>query len=213
MADPSWSASAAHRLRRYVERSLDPGDRLDAAEALLTPDRITGYRMWAVGPGRIVGLHGRAWRSHRMEAECLQRRCDPKEGSPHLGPEAGCDGRCGINAYVSARGLVEASRRAPVPRRLASSSPDVASPIPEGFFGAVALSGRVIEHERGYRAQRAEIVRLVFVHGLTVRATSDPETIADRFPDPAGARRRFETVVGCETGAELPEVVERLLAG
>ena len=75
----------------------------------------------------------------------------------------------------------------------------------------MALSGRVIEHERGYRAQRAEVSRLVFVHGLTVRATSDPETIADRFPDPAGARLRFETVAECSSGEEIPGAVERLL--
>jgi hypothetical protein len=176
---------------------------------LFTASAIRGYRYWTLNVGQVVGLHGTPWRSHVLAAEC---RSAGGASPPHLEARGACSGRCGINAYDSPRRLVAAARSSPAGRRrLAPSSPDVGLPIPEGLYGEVALSGRVVEHEWGYRAERARVVRLLYVHANRIEAATDPGVIAAQFPSPSWAGERFEIGLRFEDPGQIPEGIERLL--
>lgn len=164
--------------------------------------------MWRLGVGSICGLNGQVWVAAEIHARCTH--ADGSTEAPHLF-DATCPGACGVNAFRTAAHLMEAAQRLPGPRRLAPSSPHVATPIPEGLYGTVELWGRVVEHDHGYRAQHARVSRLVMVHGLSIRATSDHRTVAAQFPNPAGARRPFELGFSVADASDLPPMVERLL--
>jgi hypothetical protein len=50
--------------------------------------------------------------------------------------------------------------------------------------GLVALKGKVVEHERGYRAERATAVSLIIVHEGVMSIVEDPVKVCDTFTDP-----------------------------
>jgi hypothetical protein len=71
------------------------------------------------------------------------------------------------------------------------------SPLLEpGAYGAVVLSGRVVEHEYGYRAARARAIGLVLVAPRWLAIARLPADVTTLFRDPSaapGALRRVET--------------------
>ena len=199
-----------HSHRCFLRQAFEYGLSVMIAanqETVFTPMPIVGYRMWRLGPGTIRGLSGQLWRSAAMDAACT----NGPEGSPHL-PTAPCRGRCGINAYTTPAQLLAAARSIRGPRRLSASSPHIGIPIPEALYGVVSLSGRVVEHDHGFRGQRARVIGLVMVHGREVQATGHPGTIAAHFPNPAGSRRRFETRLIVDDPDDIPSVVVGLLS-
>lgn len=102
-----------------------------------SPAPVLGYRMWSVGDRALVGFRTE-WRAPRLDARCLNGRGDLD--IPHT--ECGRP-PCGVYATKTLAELLAAH-----PFELAG---DVA-------LGLVALSGKVVEHERGYRAARADVV-------------------------------------------------------
>ena len=78
-------------------------------------------------------------------------------------------------------------------RRLTGGLPPIGDPLPEGLYGAVSLSGRVVEHDDGYRAQHARVIGLVLPIDTTVWATIDPDAIERTFVEPGavGFRLRY----------------------
>ena len=119
-----------------------------------SPRLVLGFRMWDER-GRLHGAF-RAWDRPVYEARCVSGRGERDDGAvPHT------DGRCGTppcGIYVfkepaqllGAFGLPEGSRRF--------------------VLGLVALSGKVVEHERGFRGQKARVVAAAVVgQGLVVR--------------------------------------------
>jgi len=81
-------------------------------------------------------------------------------GAPRVPP---C--RCGIYAFKRARAL----------------APGLLRIAPWSVLGLVALTGRVVEHERGYRAQRAEVLAVAVVGGGHVVCRSDTGFVARLF--------------------------------
>lgn len=112
---------------------------------------LTGRRMWLVGPedghtgsAVLIAPVARApWVGRYMEASCDEalrsRLIRERAGMLHDEPPPVLECTCGIYALKRAGWLVPRHR-----------SPLVA--------GRIALTGKVIEGSRGYRAQRAEIV-------------------------------------------------------
>lgn len=91
--------------------------------------------------GRVmVGVTREPWVGAKLSAYC-------KNGNDHMAPNWSCS--CGIYAMKGEQFLKEVSL-------------DRVNFI----YGRVALSGVVIEHEYGYRAQNAEILELIVVRHL-----------------------------------------------
>jgi hypothetical protein len=128
------SGSAAAGAAGASQAGADAGARTDPAG---DPDRIalyagtyTGWRSWGVDS---KGTLQSATASEIWPAgAALEMRCTP---AAHTIPQADCS--CGIYAFKTRQDL-EGSEYAQMP-----------------VHGRVALWGRVIEHEHGYRAQRA----------------------------------------------------------
>jgi hypothetical protein len=145
---------------------------------------VLGYRIWELKQGRLHGAWT-PWKSARKTAACLDTHSRARGPVPHDASECRPP-PCGIYALKGTRRVqqvVERSiRQTPVPITLA--------------VGLVAMTGRVVEHEMGYRAEHVAVVALAFVTGAvgkhTVLATlSGPEKIERAFVDPHLAKSRI----------------------
>ncbi len=102
----------------------------EPSDEFWSPDPVVGWRSWR-WTGRVLkGSFEREWPSDVMEAECVVCSDSP-----------GWDCPCGIYAMKDPRLL-------PVPKHGSL------------IVGRVTLTGRVVEHEQGYRASHARITEL-----------------------------------------------------
>lgn len=125
-----------------------------------SPTPIAAYRLWAMRAGRLVGARNR-WVRPEYVATCATHG----EGAPHA------DGRCGRLGC----GIYATKELAPL---LAMHvQPDSHSYV----AAVVAFTGRVVEHEQGYRGERAEVTAAFAVWPDRVLATVDAERIAALF--------------------------------
>jgi hypothetical protein len=133
-----------------------------------SPTAIPGYRMWEVRDG-LLG-YVRQWTTPSYTAGCV-RRNGREVDDPHVPHTDGSCGRppCGIYAakHLGDLGLTHAKVHAA--RRRA--------------FGLVALSGKVVEHERGYRAAHAATRAIVVVGGGMLVPVADPDLLHSLFAD------------------------------
>lgn len=128
-----------------------------------SPQPVMGYRLWSVRPSGLFGVRTR-WECPTLVAECEKGEIEV----PHS------DGRCGrLGCGIYAAKSLDTLLTSP----LAEDMVDVA-------IGAVALEGKVIEHETGYRAQSASVVNLVAEYGGALLATHDKHDISLVFADP-----------------------------
>ena len=149
------------------------GDVLHEAEdreaTLWSPIPVLAYRMWRLRDGRLHGVRS-AWSGPELEAHCLGGgRVEGRSiGVPHTDGECGKP-PCGIYAYGAPQGLIGNLIR------------------PGHAVGLVALSGKVVEHERGYRAQFARVVALAVSDSGVVHYSADPSWVRGVFAgsDPA----------------------------
>jgi hypothetical protein len=133
----------------------------EAEEAVRIPDGITpilAYRIWGVDElGNVLSMNGRLrWpESTWVYARCRSNRDDPRLASPsHRPPAEGCS--CGIYAVKTLGDLWEAvglGLFAKLEGRRPSQHP--------WAVGVVELAGKVIEHDIGYRSERARIAGIV----------------------------------------------------
>jgi hypothetical protein len=164
--------SEIRRIEKWLEFCLEDAiatAKRDNAEGW-SPVPVLGYRLWGVSPEELHGVK-MAWPSRTMTAACLSRR-DAGE-KPHS------DGRCGrLGCGVYAARTVDPLYAEFGVRRMA----DLA-------LGLVALTGKVVEHDAGYRAAEATVVAL----GATLKGhlllTADPREIDAVFADPQHIRR------------------------
>ena len=143
---------------------------------------ITAYRVWlADRAGNLSSLGPRrAWPPETwMQAEC--------RFTPHDAPVAGCS--CGIYAKKDLDGVVALSIRM-FPWMWSSANRGAARALTPttllrkrvGILGKVELAGKVIEHDGGYRAERARIAEIVALPGFA-RWT---EAVSKRYGVPVG---------------------------
>jgi hypothetical protein len=160
--------SEVERIERWIEFCLeDVVARAKRAHAEgWSPTPVLGYRLWGVG---AEGLHGvkMRWPGRKMTATCLV--VGGSRDIPHT------DGHCGrLGCGVYAAKSVE-----PLYREF-----DVAG-IGDVAVGLVALSGKVVEHEAGYRGAEAEVIALAACLGTHLLRTNDPNEIDRVFADPS----------------------------
>jgi hypothetical protein len=130
-----------------------------------TPDPVMGYRLWGWREGSVHGAWER-WTEPRNVASCRTGQGEV----PHS------DGRCGRLGC----GIYATKELAPLLR-------NHTAPSDHGYLtGLVAMTGKVVEHERGYRAERAEVVAAVLVDRGRVVTTDDRDELAELFAWPDG---------------------------
>jgi hypothetical protein len=155
-----------------------------------SPSPVTGYRVWAIADNRLQGATGRVWEQPQLDAECDRSRTN--RDLPHTDRHCSAFGHgCGIYAAKDPARLEEGSTT--------------------WVLGIVHLSGKVVEHEHGYRAARGQVVAVAAQDEGRLLATCDPDRIADLFADPTATIRRSGTEIEAVlNGTALLEVVEDL---
>jgi len=151
------------RLPKRIHSLWDPTLELDP---YWSPTPVLGFRAWAMGT-RLEGAR-RAWTTPTYEAGCVtqgKERFD--EMVPHTDGSCGKP-PCGIYATKEPEPLLAEFRS----HRMA--------------YGVVAMSGRVVEHDHGYRARRATAVFMVVGHGSRLITVEGREDLVTLFDDPLG---------------------------
>jgi len=151
-----------------------------------SPWPVLGYRIWSIEGN---GLHGAwvHWRSTNLTATC---RNGALEDVPHDNRRCGPPS-CGIYAV----------------KRIHTLLNNYPIEDPSQFaIGLVALSGRVVEHTRAYRALHARVVALGAVVGRRMILTSDPQRLHEIFADVGAASAAFPDVT-----ADAGEVDDRII--
>ena len=138
-----------------------------------SPIPVLGYRTWVIHQNRLRGVKV-PWPTPEMVASCLTRI--PGEDVPHA------ERRCGIPAC----GIYATKTLQP----FSGTAYGLAGR--ELALGVVAMTGKVIEHDVGYRAARARAVAVVARLDRTWFATADEDAVAELFTDPRKAATRLE---------------------
>lgn len=123
-----------------------------------SPLPMLGFRVWNLREGGFYGYRLR-WEHRSLAAECGSTR--NQEDVPHTDGQC-ANPPCGIYAAKDADRIIEAH-----------SDVEVAVMA----IGLVAMTGKVVEHELGWRAERATVLALAFVRGGRVQTTDDPDEI------------------------------------
>ena len=140
-----------------------------------SPDPIVGYRFWRISPEGLVGANRVRWPGPTLDAQCRRGGVVGPPGAPHEYGTCPSQGHCGINAFIAPEVLVRESIR------VSGGMPNLGPPFLDGtMYGVVHLTGRVIQHDKGYRAERATVVAAV-LSGPEIRSTTDPAVIAEAF--------------------------------
>jgi hypothetical protein len=153
-----------------------------------SPTPVLGYRLWLVSTTGFFGVRQR-WTEPTLAARCLETKTDDEV--PHTDGRCGPRG-CGIYAAKDPRLLLDCF------------TIDVKPPDLLGV-GLVGLSGKVVEHQHGYRAAHVTVLALALTQdGINPLLTDNADQIRDLFdvpalyrplgtepnpPDPCAARR------------------------
>ena len=154
-----------------------------------SPSPIRGFRVWRIESGAIWG-NQMTWPEPRLEGRCL--RSVPGEDIPHS------SGRCGPPAC----GIYAVKDLDTFPAGVARCE------VRDVAVGVVGLAGKVVEHELGYRAQRASVVALALHHRDTRVVTNRAPEIEALFRAPADALARLESN-GLSSPTEARAFLER----
>jgi hypothetical protein len=147
-----------------------------------SPFPVLGYRMWVADDSGFSGVR-RVWASSTMEATCLTTGDDDEV--PHTDGRCGFP-PCGVYAMKDAREL------------LTERPPHTNGTVVVGLIG---MSGKVVEHRRGYRAAKATVLALVLL-GDTPAGIADPAEIDALFQDPSHPARSAP-LVGAPTESAI----------
>ena len=185
-APPDPTPAPKPRVKRAPRRNLE-------AEPFWSPTPILAFRAWNIEQF-LVGV-ARPWKSPTYVAGCIVKgteRMDDKV--PHT------DGRCGqppCGIYAT---------------KLAETIASWWALEDHTAFGLVALSGRVVEHETGYRAAEATALSVI-VRVDNAFATFTGETaVAALFRNPWIAIERNEEWVGPSPGNRAHAIVANYLS-
>jgi hypothetical protein len=163
-----------------------------------SPRPVLGFRMWEMR-GRLHGAW-RAWDRPIYRARCVTGRGERDDGQvPHTDGRCGTP-PCGLYAFKEPEQLLAAFG------------------LPEGsvrwVMGLVALTGKVVEHERGYRGQQGQVVAAAVVgRGLLVKVEG-PARLQSLFAQPEATVARLissDPGVVEEVGGRAAEAVSAYL--
>jgi hypothetical protein len=192
-------------------------DECEPAGDVRAPDAIEpliAYRSWLSDPdSRLHSLNDRAmWTPEWMTAQCSSR--------DHSVPHEGCE--CGFYATkegdalaltVVFLGLLAVDSREP---RTGVGAVRANHPGFAAIAGSVQLAGKVIEHDDGYRAERARIVEVFPISGWSREARS----VAERYGVPLGEEIPIPLIPdfdptggGCGSAAMYPSLDEPTVFG
>jgi hypothetical protein len=131
-----------------------------------SPTPVLGFRLWGFEGTHLYGAR-RTWPEPRLRARCATTTTNPDE-VPHTDGRCGRLG-CGVYATKEIEPLLD----------------ELVEPSARWYVaGLVELSGKVVEHERGYRAAAAEVVAVVAVGEADIDCSDDPEMIRRLFRHP-----------------------------
>jgi len=179
--EPRPPASGARRWTRTPLRPL--------GEPMWSPTPVLAYRLWWIRNNVVHGART-TWDVPYLDAHCPVRN----DGAcPHS------DGRCGPLG-CGIYGLKD-------PRRLRGW---LHLRTARGWIaGLVAMSGKVVEHTYGYRAERADVVAAVVAFRGRISAGTAPDWMTDLFADPAGAADADPRAVILDPGPVDPRQAKR----
>ena len=152
-----------------------------------SPFPVIGFRLWGWRDGALHGAW-QPWKTTSKTATCGRGNTEV----PHSDGRCGRLG-CGIYATKDLPALLEEHTR----------------PNDHGYLaGMVELTGKVVEHENGYRAARAEVVAGVLVGAGRILSTSDPTDLDEVFRRPGHALERL----GRARSGTVWDEIERFMA-
>ncbi|MFQ5554806.1 MAG: hypothetical protein ACE5GC_05480 [Acidimicrobiia bacterium] len=132
-----------------------------------SPRPVTGFRAWTIHEDGLAGVWA-TWNSPHHTAACTKSSA-PASDIPHSDGSCGRLG-CGIYAVKDPQWLIDDR-----PLEITDEG---------GVVGLVRLTGKVVEHERGYRAARAEVVAVAAWLDGAAFNTADPGWISNLFMFP-----------------------------
>lgn len=153
-----------------------------------SPVAVRAFRVWRIEDDQIKGNQVR-WAEPWLESHCLRQI--PGEDLPHS------EGRCGPPAC----GIYAVKSLDWYPIEVSNVS------MNNSVVGVVALSGKVVEHTAGYRAERARVIAVSVRSRGRRLMTGDFPTIETLFEDPQLTMARFGTTRDIDTG-EIREFLE-----
>lgn len=139
-----------------------------------TPQPVIGYRMWGIGPFGLQGAKT-VWTGPTLDAVCQTAFRTERVEVPHTDGRCGRLG-CGIYAVRDLAALLDSELAQGVPDNL--------------VVGEVALTGKVVEHEYGYRAAVATVTAAVVFHQGGAQFVDDPADLAQLFAAPLDFAQR-----------------------
>lgn len=193
------ASAAIARLQREiagVERAVEAfliellGKAVEAARPHWSPMPVLGFRAWAPADGGLRGARV-VWESPRLTARCTHGQVPDDRDIPHSDGRCGRLG-CGVYAVKDPRWLLSETLRS----------------RGSAVFGVVMLSGKVVEHERGYRAAVAEVVAVAARHRGKIWASSDAACVCRLFADPAATIGSLE---GTPSGTPESDIGWRII--
>ncbi len=165
------------------------------SKPMWSPIPVFGYRLWWVTPEGLQGATRFVWRLPHLSARCGRLAGTDDGEVPHT------DGRCGRPPC----GIYALKDPATLVRFAVPTSIDG----PGVVIGLTALSGKVVEHDEGYRARHARVLAAAVLHPGRIVIGSDPDWIASLFNDPIAATT-IRPSIGKGPGA-YAKVVEFLI--
>ncbi len=133
----------------------------DVRNEAWSPIPVLGFRAWLIDEG---GLHGawETWERPRSTATCKSH--SETDEVPHTDGRCGTP-PCGLYALKRAQDLVQVTGWGG--NRLA--------------FGLVEMTGKVVEHTKGYRAEHMEVVALAAIHPVGVLLIDEADELLAGF--------------------------------
>jgi hypothetical protein len=131
-------------------------------EEAWSPTPVLGYRIWATSDAGIHGVR-QQWREPRLRATCAETSSITE--IPHT------DGRCGRLGC----GVYAAKNAAQL---LSEFAPALRSSF---LVGLVGLTGKVVEHERGYRGAEATVIAVASVSNMRAAFVSEVSDLEPLF--------------------------------
>jgi len=170
----------------------------ERAKPMWSPVPVLGYRTWHITADGLKGATGFVWFGPALTARCGGAMGVDDGEVPHT------DGRCGYPPC----GIYALKDPSPLLRSQEWRRSEGTIGI---VVGLTALSGRVVEHEGGYRGQHARVTAAALLKNREILISDDDEWIAGLFRNPmgvahgkgdSGALRRIPT-----GPAAIPEVM------